>query len=284
LSNGTRELMLLTNNSDPARNWQTDEYDHNQPDFELADDIALYAIDKKNLLEKGAGFAVGADNSIKTNRTIKLARLQFTGNWNPEPGGWRRMAALLHNRSHIDLQISTAKLGSNELGDGKKGATVAVLTGSNNFKLTDAGRREIKDFLNGGGTLIVDAAGGDREFAADALAELSTILGANVIKAVGDPLPKSAAIYNMPGGVIRDFVYRPFARPVLGLIKTPQLAVIAVNNRPAVYFSRLDLSCGLVGQQTDGITGYDPATATAIMTNLVIAAGLGDKASVTPTK
>ena len=62
------------------------------------------------------------------------------------------------------------------------------------------------------------------------------------------------------------------------------LSAVLIKNRPAVYYSRLDLSAGLVGQPTDGIKGYDADTATAIMTNLVIGAGLGDKASVTPTK
>jgi hypothetical protein len=284
LSNGVRELMLLIPSGDPARSWQTEEIGHNLPDFELPDDIALYAIDKKNLREKGVAFSITLDPAISTNRTIKLARLQFAGNWNPEPGGWRRMAAILHNRSHIDLQISVAKLGSNQLGDGKTGPTVAVLTGTNSIRLSDAARQEIKNFLTGGGTLIVDAAGGDSEFATEVLTELTTITGADVMKAVANPLPPTAAVYNLPGGVIHDFVYRPFARATVGSVRTPMLAAIIVNKRPAVYVSRLDLSAGLVGQPTDGIAGYDPATATAMMTNLVIAAGLGEKASVSPVK
>jgi hypothetical protein len=282
LGNGVRELLLLTNNSDPARRWQTQETGKNLADFELADNVVLYAIDKKNLIEKGRTFAVTIDPAIQTNRVIKLARLQFAGNWNPEPGGWRRMTAILHNRSRIDLQISVAKLGSNQLGDGKTGANVAVLTGTNTFKLTAPARQEIHDFVQGGGTLIVDSAGGDGDFATSAEGELAAIFGTDVATQLKTALPPTAPIYNLTGGVIKDFSYRPFARTVLGAIHAPLIAAASVNNRPAIFYSKQDLSTGLVGQPTDGIVGYDPEVATAIMTNLVISGGLGDKASVSP--
>lgn len=284
LSNGVRELMLLINNSDPGRFWQTEEAQQNLAAFELADDMALYAIDKTNLLEKGATFAASIDNTLPTTRAIKLARLQFAGNWNPEPGGWRRLAAILHNHSRIRVDISIARLGSNQLGDGKSGATVAALTGTGPIKLNAEQRKEIHDFLQGGGTLIVDAAGGDTQFAATVEAELTAIVGPDAVSQLKTPLPPSAPIYNLPGGIIREIKYRPFAKVSVGSMSGPLLAAATVNNRTAVYYSRLDLSAGIVGQPTDGIIGYDPAVATAIMTNLVVASGLGDHAPVSPTR
>jgi hypothetical protein len=283
ISNGVRELMLLTNNSDPARHWQLEETGHNLADFELADDIVLYAIDKKNLTEKGKTFVVTTDPAIPTNRTIKLARLQYAGNWNPEPGGWRRMAAILHNNSHIDLQMSVARLGSNQLGDGKTGATVATLTGTSEFKLTAPQRQEIKDFVDGGGTLIVDAAGGDSEFATAAESELQSIFGDDAARQLKTNLPATDSIFNLPGGAIKEFTYRSFARASVGNARTPMLSAVTLGHRQAVFYSRMDLSGGLVGQPTDGVIGYDPAIATAIMTNLVVYGGLGEHASVGPT-
>jgi hypothetical protein len=282
LGNGVRELMILTGDSDPAKHWQLEDITKNTPDFELADDVVLYAIDKQNLLEKGKSFTASVNPSIETNRTIKLARVQFAGNWNPEPGGWRRLTALLHNKSHIDLQISVAKLGSNQLGDGKTGATVAALTGTNSIKLNPPQRAEIKQFLEGGGTLIVDAAGGDSDFATEVETELQATLGVEAGKQMKTPLEASDPVFNLPGGAIKTFTYRPFTRATLGTIRSPLLCAITVNNRRAVYYSRQDLSAGLVGQPTDGIIGYDPAVATAIMTNLVVSGGLGAGASVSP--
>ena len=36
-----------------------------------------------------------------------------------------------------------------------------------------------------------------------------------------------------------------------------------------LIYSREDLSAGLVGQAVDGIVGYDPASATALMTHVL---------------
>ena len=58
-----------------------------------------------------------------------------------------------------------------------------------------------------------------------------------------------------------------------------RVRAIDVKGRPAVFYSREDLSGGLVGQPTDGILGYSPDTAAAIMRNIVLTAN-GAKAAV----
>ncbi len=283
LSNGVRELMVMAPAADAGRHWQVRETGKHLPEYQLADDVLLYSIDKNNLQEKGRTFVVDPLPAVTPTRTIKLARLQYAGNWDPEPGGWRRLAAILRNDSHVDLQLSIVKLGEGKLGSGKKAEVkVASLTGTEAVKLDTTSRDEIKKFVEGGGTLIVDAAGGKIEFASAAESELQAIFG-NAAK-LDQPLPPSAAEYNLPGGLIKEFLYRPYARANLGSLHGPLVCGITVNNRTGVYYSRLDLSGGLVGQPTDGINGYEPATATKLMSNLVIVAGLGNKASVTPTR
>jgi hypothetical protein len=280
LSNGVRELMVLPNR-DAAHSWQLQDPKEHPADYQLPDDVLLYAIDKQNLMEKGGTFVVREDKNAAVTRTIKLARLEYPGNWDPEPGGWRRMTAILHNSSHIKLDISVVKLGEHKLGNGTgDGPKVAVLTGTAKTQLTADARADLKQFVEGGGTLIADSAGGSSDFATSLESELEQVCGPTTGAQLAKHLPASAPIFNLPGGKITEFVYRPFARETLGSLHAPMLSVITVNNRPAVYYSRLDLSAGLVGQPTDGIVGYSPATATAIMTNLVISGGLGQNASV----
>ena len=60
-----------------------------------------------------------------------------------------------------------------------------------------------------------------------------------------------------------------------GSAKMPQLRGITINGRIAVFFSREDLSAGLVGEPVDGIAGYSPATASELMTNLLLYASKG---------
>ena len=64
--------------------------------------------------------------------------------------------------------------------------------------------------------------------------------------------------------------YREHAKRVLGSSRAPRLRGIEINGRLAVIYSREDLSAGLVGQAVDGIIGYDPATATALMARILL--------------
>ena len=68
---------------------------------------------------------------------------------------------------------------------------------------------------------------------------------------------------------IGDVEYRSFARKVLGNIKQPQIKGIEVGGKTRVLFSAEDLSVGLVGMPIDGINGYEPEVATAIMGNII---------------
>ena len=63
-----------------------------------------------------------------------------------------------------------------------------------------------------------------------------------------------------------------------GKLNEPRLRGITQNGRVAVFYSREDLSAGLVGEPVDGIIGYTPATATAIMRNILLYAAAGGKA------
>ncbi len=271
LSNGVRELMLLMPNTDAGRGWQQDDIVDRQATFQFADNLFLYAVDKQNLLEKGKTYLIHPNEKIEQSQRIKLGRLQYDGNWDPEPAGWNRLAAILHNMG-TRLEIFPIKLGENKLGNGHGiGVHVAHLTGTTRIKLNAAGRDELKKFVEGGGTLIVDAAGGSGEFADSVEAELSTIFGADAAEKLKEPLAPDDPVFNLPGGKIEDFNYRPYTRRILGTtLRGPQIKAIEIKDRAVVYYSREDLSAGLVGMPMDGIIGCQPDTATAIMRNLVL--------------
>ncbi len=104
LSNGVRELMILPG-ADMGRFMQRGESLMSNDYFSAFGDIASYASDKKNLREKGVTYIVTPDASVTADRTIKLARLKYAGNRDPEPAGWRRLSAILHNDCKLDLTV-----------------------------------------------------------------------------------------------------------------------------------------------------------------------------------
>ena len=250
--------MLLVPEADPAKSWQRQAAADRPDHFDLMGNVLLYATDKlQGLRVKGEWVFPRPDPSVAAKMSVKAARLKFAGNWDPEPAGWRRLAAALHNDKALDLSVDAV-----DPADGiDRSFKLASLTGTGPLALTPAARDAIRAFVDGGGTLVVDAAGGDAEFAAAAEKELAAIFP-------DDPLQDlPAAVDEAPAA------YRTFARKkIVGELNAPRLRGIVRDGRTAVYYSALDLSAGLVGNAVDGILGYDPATATAIVGRIVAAA------------
>jgi hypothetical protein len=263
LSNGARELMILLPD-DPARWWQPMELRRHEEEFQLGADIFLYAIDKQNLRRKGETYLVAPDPKAKKAKTITLARLQYEANWDPEPGGWKRLANIMLNDQKVELKTDIVKLGSGKL----KNYKIAHLTGTTQYKLEDAQRKAIKAFIDSGGTLIIDSAGGNAQFAQSTEEELATIFGENA-KRLAVAWQADGPVYHAAGAA-PEIAWRTFSKATVGNLKGGRLRGLKIKDRIAVIYSPEDLSVGLVGQPIDGINGYEPKTASALMADALL--------------
>ena len=275
MGNGVRELMVLVPNDDLSKAFQTHSDKTREELFQFTANVYLYTV-KENLgRTKGDTYIVRDTGKGKPERSIKVARLIVGDNADPEPGGWQRLATVLKNASLATLSAEPVKPGEGKL----KGYKAAHWTGTSKFRLTPAGRQEIVDFVNGGGTLLVDAAGASADFADAAADELAAMFGGEAArKALGQALPAGHALYRLPEMAIEKFGYRNFAKNrVVGRLNAPRVAAVEVAGRPAVFYSRDDLSAGLVAHPVDGVVGYDPDTATAIVRNVLVFAETGGK-------
>jgi hypothetical protein len=265
-SNDVRELIVIIPQADPAKQWQTQSDKGKEELFQLMANIFLYSVDKQGLQYKGRTHLVLPMKDVKPDRTIKVARLEYHGNWNPEPGGWRRMQGVMLNDKKVTLTVDTV----NPTAWALKSYKIAHLTGTTKFKLDDVAREEIKSFVAAGGTLIVDAAGGSGDFASSADLELRAMFPNDMGK-LDATLPADHPIYAIPDDKITEVGYRTFARfRLTGDLRTARLRGIPQGNRTAVIYSPEDLSTGMVGNQIDGVVGYDPATATNLMRNILL--------------
>ena len=265
ITNGVRKLMVLIPDADPSRAWQTRSDRAKESMYQLGANIFLYAVDQNNLQEKGRTYIVKKD-PLGANKTIKLARLEIGENPNPEPGGWARLAAILHNTSKLDIDYQLVKPSAGALA----GFKIAHLTGTTRVSLTADQRNAIKQFVTGGGTLIVDAAGGAAEFADSIEPELRAMFP-QAGKEAGDIIPPEDPLYTQTFFKIKQAGWRRYALDsVVGNKRFPRIRGIKVGNRIGAYYSRYDLSAGLVGQPVDGITGYDPKTATELMADIIL--------------
>ena len=262
LSNGVRELIILMP-ADPARTWQLQQTggSGHEEMYQSTADVILYGTDKQTLRVKGQAFVLKPDEGVAASQTIKIARLKYNKNWNPEPGGWERLQTLMHNEAKVALTVDPVELTDQPISD----HPIAHLTGTTAFTFTQPQLQQIKNFVEHGGTLIVDCAGGSSEFATSAEAMLNKLYP----QGLKEPLPSKDPIYQL--GVPRTEIgYRRFAKSILGSVHAPQVKAIQLQGRNAVYYSRYDLSAGLVGEPVDGIVGYDPDTCSEIMSGIIL--------------
>lgn len=264
LGNNVRKFMVLIPEADPARAWQTNISKAKVDLFGLGANIFLYATDKRNLLVKGAAYWVTPDPAIHAVAMLKVARLNVGDDPDPEPAGWARIGAILHNRYRLDVKTDFVKP------EAVAGHDVAHLTGTGRFTLTPAQRASLKQFVMTGGTLIVDAAGGDVVFADSAENELQATFGATPAL-----IDEGHLVFNYPGNRVDHIGWRTYAADKVKDKRQAKLRGMNVGKRAAVFFSREDLSAGLVGEPVDGILGYDPATATALMEGMLLYAQSG---------
>ncbi len=262
LNNGARELMILFASADPSRIWQTGTYGAREEAWQFLANLYLYMSEKKDFRFKGDTYILKPDANVQASKTAKLARLQYAGNWDPEPGSWKRESAVLHNEAQLDLTVETIRLGEGKLA----GYKLAHLTSTNKFKLSDKEREELKAFIAGGGTLIADACGGNGEAANSLETELAALSTAKI-----DILKQDHPLYTGLGMPADKIEYRPFAsKQHLGGVHGPRLRGAEVNNKLAIIYSPEDLSVGMVGQAVDGIIGYTPASSAALMKAVVV--------------
>jgi hypothetical protein len=263
LSNGARELILLVQTGDPARLWQTRAVKGKEEVWELAANIFRSTFESRETLRfKGDTHLVHPDPDRPATRSLPLARLSYRGTWDPEPAGWRRLAAILHNEFSVDLTVDPVKLGAGKLASYK----IAHLTGTGKLPLDTAAVDELRAFVKGGGRLVIDAAGGSADFAEAAEALLLRLYPDSKLKL----LPPDHPWYQFDRDAI-PIDYRAYARrTLLSGLKTGRLQAVEVDNRLAILFSREDLSVGLVGQDVDGVLGYAPETATRLMARQIL--------------
>jgi hypothetical protein len=268
MSNGVRELIILSSSEDLSYAWQANDLKGRRDAFELGADIFLYATGKQLpfVAEDDATDAVAAPPAGK-NPDLLVALLDIGDNSNPEPNAWPRMSRVMERKFHLNCVSAPVKLRNNILA----GFNLAHLTGTTKFTMTADERKQLKAFVDAGGTLLIDAAGGSVDFAKSADDELKLIFG-DEARQLLEPLP-SADFFNKQGGMdpLIRVSYRSFAKRSLQLADDHELQLRAIrrNGRLAVIFSREDLTAGMAGIQSDGIVGYTVNDATKIVSEIL---------------
>ncbi|HTW94400.1 MAG TPA: DUF4159 domain-containing protein, partial [Tepidisphaeraceae bacterium] len=273
VSNGVR-LLMVESPSDVALAWQNQaEKDH--PDaFAVGLNLFVYADggttgQGQQFRNRLASPCVGAAAANPGAVRLGVARIKYDGQWDPEPGAWRRMARVFDQETHYSVDVTPVDFSALD----PAAYPMATLTGVGAHQFTDAEAEAVRRYVEQGGTLLIDACGGST--ACGGPAKFAESVETQLIPmAFPDQAPQALTAESpLLKATVRGMLdltspqLRPYAadQSNTGGFK---LMDIAAGQGQLIY-SPLDVTSGLLGTHTWGIAGYDPDYATGIVSNLL---------------
>jgi len=232
-----------------------------RPWFELLANIYLFTTDKALLRPRGSN-PWPAAKTFTPAATVRLARLKYKGNYEPEPLAMERLAVYMANRYRIKL-IHSKPIDIDAID--AAAWPVAHMTGTGAFTLTPEQRAGIKKYLAAGGSLVIDAAGGSKTFADAVTEQIIPLVGGGK----GSRLDLREPLYRAVEPIDQVRYRRWFAAALGNRKHQPRLRGFRIGDRLAVIYSPDDLTVGLLGCEVYNIRGYAPASAADLMTNII---------------
>jgi hypothetical protein len=265
IGNGSR-LLWVHSPTDLAVNWQQRAERSKREAFEMGVNLFVYAGGKADLRNRIEARAIPRPN-FEPSSTIALARLKYAGggNWDPEPAAFDRFSRYAQWETSIAVEARPVEIA--KLMDAK--CPIAHLTGTAAYAPSDAEMKALSDYVNAGGTLIVDSVGGADTPFSDAVQ--STILPKTFPEARFEAVPPDHPMLHASFKGMED-VWPPRLRgyAALKLGKTiPPIRMATVGKGRVIYLP-LDTTSGLLGSNTWPIFGYESAEAQALMKNIVL--------------
>ena len=257
LSNGVRPLVIHTD-TDLARSWQGNRPVTDRAAFQGAANVLMYVTDKGSAFRR-RGVSPWPDEVAAKGKTVKIARVRHGGNYDPEPLALKRFALLMAR----EVGAKVALAGAVEAAKIPAGTHLAVLSATGAFTLTAVEKTALKTFVAGGGTLLIEAAGGDPsgtkttgfiKAAADLADEMYPDEGLR-------NLPNSSGLLTMKGMSVTKVSWRRTTRLKMAGSDSPSLKAVLIDERPAVIVSCHDITAGLLGASASSIHGYSAGTA-----------------------
>src|SRR4051812_15286097 len=256
VTNGARILMLHSPR-DITRWWQQRDDKRHKAEFQLGINLFVYNAGKRDLrnrIDPAWVEEVAADPI----HSVKVARLEYGGNWNPEPSAWTRYANWFQRQTSYKLDVTTLKLNALKAGD----AQLAVLTGTARQGWSAESAAAVKAFVDAGGVLLVDSTGGGNAFGASA----DELLRAAFPGARAEPVPDKHPLLSAGVTGMEDLSKRRLRDiTVRRLGRTGGALQMVKSGKGYVFSSPLDVTSGLLGTDTAGILGYEPAYAQSLV-------------------
>jgi hypothetical protein len=232
--------------------------------FQLGINLFLYAAGKRDLRNRLESTFV-SDPGKPLNGSVSLVKLEYPGNWNPEPAAWERFARWFQRQTGTGLNVSSTRVAGLQ-----GGAAIATLTGTARYDFTPEDVAAVKSFVESGGVLLADECGGTGPFSLSVQEALLSKAFPGAKLAPLDPTTHPLFRGGAPTSGLDDLTkpkYRQFTVPGRYDETAPVLGLRAGKGH--VLFTSIDVTSGLLGTRTWGIAGLHPDYASPFVKNLI---------------
>lgn len=265
VGDGLRTRVFIVSD-DWAGVWRRTSPGQSVPQLQQLANLVLYAGDlalpKGRLDLRRPAVAAGSAAVVKT---VIVGRVKHTGDWNCCP---RAIAAL-----------SEAMAGAMSLGVKERlvdltapvGADVALLwlTGTGKMTLAGAEVQNLRNYVQGGGTLFVDSAAGGEEFLAQASKFLTETFGPMVDVPADSPLI-TGKLPVCAGADITSVTFTRALKAKAGQAGRPSLAAVMMDGRAGVILSRYGVTGPMEGLPIYNGLGLSPQDARRLAANVLL--------------
>ena len=158
VTNGSR-MFMLHSSTDISAAWERRDDKFKPIPFHFGANLFVFASGDRDLRNRLTSTYLPTSGQTPST-AFRVARLSYAGNWNPEPAAWTRFGRWFNYQTGYGLKIDTVVIKDLK----PRQFDIAVLTGAQEYELTDEEAKAIKSFAEAGGVVLIDTCGGSAAF------------------------------------------------------------------------------------------------------------------------
>jgi hypothetical protein len=270
VSDGTRDLALLSER-DICKAWQRKADVTMRYDYRLGVNLFFY-VTGQNTLSSRLRPVFTKLGEVKPRHTAKVGWLKHNGNWNTQPYALDYLSDKLTVENRVKLDITKGVPITPDAIDAK-GYTLLWMTGSDEMTLSPDEIKTLKDYVNQGGTLVVNPVGGSREFNLAARKQLMKIFLDDEIEGEDvrvDSGLMTGKLGDFRGPILNDLAMTREMRTKSGGVTPKPMVLYKKGGRALAILAPWGVHDTLDGHTAYGAMSYMPDSARDIGANIVL--------------
>jgi len=213
-------------------------------------------------------------SALGSRGVIRIAKLQHGGGCNDAPGALVNLLRAAAG-SELKLRISTSEVPLYLSDKNLFRYHLAFMDGRHDFRLSPLERRQLREYLENGGTLFANSICSNRSFTAAFHRELKAALPDAPLTRIPVTHPlftEACGGYDIRQVELRSPVQQQTGAPLRSRVRkvAPELEGIELDERLAVIFSPYDISCALERHEALQCRGYTREDAARIGLNVLL--------------